>query len=62
MSRQVRRREFWVGVEGLALLRGLFGGSDEAAAGDSPRCAAWSVMGRRSDLGLPAVLIWDLIR
>jgi ubiquinone/menaquinone biosynthesis C-methylase UbiE len=31
MARHVRLREFLVGVEGLALLRGLFTGSDEAA-------------------------------
>ena len=31
MPRHVRLREFLVGVEGLALLRGLFTGSDEAA-------------------------------
>jgi ubiquinone/menaquinone biosynthesis C-methylase UbiE len=32
MTRHVRLREFLVGVEGLALLRGLFAGSDDAAA------------------------------
>jgi len=31
MARHVRLREFLVGVEGLALLRGLFTGSDESA-------------------------------
>lgn len=31
MARHVRLREFLVGVEGLALLRGLFSGSDESA-------------------------------
>jgi ubiquinone/menaquinone biosynthesis C-methylase UbiE len=31
MARHVRLREFLVGVEGLALLRGLFTGTDEAA-------------------------------
>jgi hypothetical protein len=31
MARHVRLREFLVGVEGLALLRDLFTGSDESA-------------------------------
>ena len=31
MARHVRLREFLIGVEGLALLRGLFTGTDEAA-------------------------------
>jgi hypothetical protein len=55
MARHVRLREFLVGVEGLALLRGLFSGSDESAHRRIDEV-------RRTYLDVPGALAWDLAK
>ena len=60
MARHVRLREFLVGVEGLALLRGLFGPAEVAM--QQPAAAYLPRATQAAYLDVPGALVWDLAK